>query len=148
MAGLAQNLFRRELVVEGEGRRLDDDAGRHVGGGDLGCDRVERLGIRQAGNDHRRLGHHVFHMVADRDARLLHFLAAGRIGVDADDLPAIGDQVAREGAAHDAEPNDTNHTLACHDLPPLRRVSLEQPWPRAPGTICLAARARVSSGCP
>ena len=71
-------------------------------------------------------GHQFFHTVGNRDAGFRHLLAPRRIGIDACDDPAVGDQVAREGATHDAQADNADHAFrSCRHLkPPLLRAFL------------------------
>ena len=86
---------------------------------DLRHHRVQRLRARQAGDDDRHLGDQFFHTVGNRDAGFRHLLAPLRIGIDACDDPPVGDQVAREGAAHDAKADNADPAFrSCRHLKP------------------------------
>src|SRR6202020_2537436 len=74
--------------------------------GDLPGDGFDRGWRRQARHDDRRITGDMSHAFDDGDTGFRELGACGGIGVEADHMPPARDQIARNRAAHDAEPDD------------------------------------------
>jgi hypothetical protein len=72
---------------------------------------VQRVRMRQAGDDDRRLHGEIVNPLGDLDAGARRRAADLGIDVVADDLEARRREIAREGAAHDAEPDDADRSF-------------------------------------
>ena len=96
MAGFAQGRFGRRLVFELECRSLDDDAARHAGLDNGGDGSGKRRGLRQAGDDGRRLPRDIAGIGRDFDAGAGQRPPARDGHVVADHAPARGEEIAAQ----------------------------------------------------
>src|SRR5215813_792620 len=118
VAGFAQRALGPELIVDGKGAGFDDDARRHVCLDDRRYRRVECGGLRQAGDDRLDLGRERLRIGHDFDACARHGTAAVRVDIVTDYAPSGCNEIARERASHDAQPDDADFAFR-HGPSPL-----------------------------
>ena len=99
MPGGAQGLLGVGLVLERKGRQLGDDSPWQARRADLVDDAGERVRVRQARENVRRLGGDVRGAGLDGDAGRRGFLAAPIVDVVTDDLPSGRRETASVGSS-------------------------------------------------
>jgi len=118
-----ENGLETRLVSDGERTEFDDNTRWLNTPGNFRRNGMGGTGVGQARHDRRCAGGDSACTIDDGHSGKRKLVPARRFGVESDDGPAALDEVARDGAAHDAEANDP-HGAICHvtsDLPALGR---------------------------
>src|SRR5690349_7165308 len=119
MAGFLQDGFKAELVCEAKRAEFDNDFDRFAGHGNRSCDAFDRFRARKAGHDDWCLERELPDVAGGPQAGVLKLSLARAVDVEADDAPAAFEQIARDRASHDAEPDDTDRPVHAGPLPSL-----------------------------
>jgi len=87
---------------------FDDDPRRLPGTGDCLRDILDRCGIGKAGQNDRRVARDLACVLGDREVGQRKLGSSCGIGIKADYSPSTIDEIPRDCASHDAQPNDSN----------------------------------------
>src|SRR5882757_3428893 len=108
-----ENVLEMQLVGNGERAGFDDNARGLAASGNFRRYRVGGAGVGQARHDRRCAGGNSACTIDDGHPGKRKLAPARRFDVESDDFPAALDEVASDGAPHDAQSNDT-HGPICH----------------------------------
>jgi hypothetical protein len=108
VAGFLEERLEVEFVGDAERREFDHNSSRLTGIGDSLRDILDRGRIGKAGHDDGRIARQLADVAGDCDIGQRKFGSSCGVDIKADDVPFPIDKIARNRAAHDAKPDDSN----------------------------------------
>ena len=106
--GFLQEGLEAELVGDAERREFDHNSSRLTGTGDSLRDILDRGRIGKAGHDDGRIARQLADVVGDCDIGKRKLGSSSGVDIKTDHVPFTIDKIARNRAAHNAKPDDSN----------------------------------------